>query len=231
MTTSAQGHDQPVGLSLLTRGHSPESAQRIYTEKVKRRPLYLKASSPPPSDARDARRRAREQVKQKQKLRPKPISARQRRKLGIYDVPRQDQKYSIYAPLSQLWCGYMREILGNEVYTGGQGAAAKLSSAEFHGAEVEVSRSGCVSRVGIKGIIIKDAKFAFEILTKKNKIKLVPKEGTVFRFEVPLENTAEEGTSSASNANLVFEVYGDQLLLRSADRANKKFKQHFFKNI
>ncbi|KAL2152968.1 hypothetical protein VTH82DRAFT_4123 [Thermothelomyces myriococcoides] len=227
--------DQPIAAVLLSRAHEPDEATRIYTEKVQQRPLFLAPSSPPPSDARAARRRAQEKKKQQRRkaLKPKPLSATQRRRLGLYDVPRERQRYALFEPLHRLWLGYVREILGNEVYSGGEGAAAKLASADFHGAGVEVVRSGCVSRVGIKGIVIKDSKFAFEIITKKNKLKLVPKEGTVFRFEIPVpDSKATEDEKQAETASkMVFEVHGEQFQFRSADRASRKFRSHFSKKL
>jgi ribonuclease P protein subunit POP4 len=235
--------EQPIAAVLLARAHSPDEAKRIFTEKIQQRPLFLTPSSPPPADARAARRRAQEKRKQQRKkaIKPKPLSAAQRRKLGLYDVPREGQKYDLFKPLHNLWLGYMREILGSEIYTGGEGAAAKLSSADFHGAEVEVVRSGCVSRVGIKGIVVKDSKFAFEIITEKNRLKLVPKEGTIFRIRVPAaiaKNDKGQETEEVEKVeqndqppSMVFEIHGDQFQFRSADRASKKFKAHFSKKL
>jgi ribonuclease P protein subunit POP4 len=220
---------QKVTQDLLARAHSPDSANRIYTEKIQYRSLHLRPTSPPPAtlSARAARQRKRQQEKDKQKIRPKPLSTRERRKLGLYDIPRDGQKYDIYEPLHNLWLGYVREVLGTDLHTGGPAAAAKLASAEFHGAQVEVSRSRCPGRVGIKGIVVRDRKFVFEVITKKRGLKVVPKEGTTFRVEVPVSQTEPQ----PSDTKFVFEILGDQLLLRSADRANRKFKAHFLKNV
>lgn len=229
----------PVTQALLARAHSPTTAERIYSDKIQHRPLFLRPTSPPPqATARQARRKERERKAKERKkaLKPKPLSAKQRRKLGLYDVPRDGQKYATFVPLHNLWLGYIIEILGTEVYTGGQGAASKLSSADMHGAEVEVVRSGCVGRVGIKGIVIKDARFVFEVITPKNKVKLVPKEGTLFRVEVPppkadSDIAATGGEPSTPNKSLVFEIHGDQFAVRSADRANRRFKPHFLEKV
>ncbi|KAK4121630.1 RNase P/MRP, p29 subunit [Parathielavia appendiculata] len=227
--------EQPIAAVLLSRAHEPDEASRILAEKIQQRPLFLTPSSPPPSDARAARRRAQEKKKQHRKktLKPKPLSANERRRLGLYDVPRQGQKYALFEPLHQLWLGYILEILGGEVYTGGEGAAAKLASADFHGALVEVVRSRCVSRVGIKGIVVKDSKFAFEVVTRRNQLKLVPKEGTVFQFEVPVPvKTAGDGGEEGSEeqtSSMVFRIHGEQFQFRSADRASRKFRSHFSK--
>ncbi|KAI0173265.1 ribonuclease P protein subunit p29 [Hypoxylon sp. FL1284] len=221
---------------ILARAHSPDSTNRIYSDKIQHRPLFLKPTSPPPSStARDARRKVRiEKQRRAKTLKPKPLSSRERRILGLYDVPKEGRKYAVFEPLNRLWLGYIREILGNEVYGGGQGAAAKLSAADFHGAEVEVSRSGCPSRVGIRGIVIKDSRFVFEVITKRNQVKTVPKEGTLFRVDVPVPVPQENAAAAADDKErkpFSFEIHGDQFQYRSADRANKKFKAHYLKNL
>ena len=73
------------------------------------------------------------------------------------------------------------------------GAVAKLVSADFHGAELEVVRSRCVSSVGVRGIVVRDSKFVFQIVTRRNELKIVPKEHTVFRFEVPPPGIPDAG--------------------------------------
>ncbi|KAI1653529.1 RNase P/MRP, p29 subunit [Daldinia decipiens] len=225
-------NNQSLTHELLSRAHSPDSVTRIYSDKIQHRPLFLKPTSPPPSNARDARRRTRvEKQKRLKALKSKPLSARQRRKLGLYDVPKSGQKYAVFEPLNQLWLGYIREVLGSELYTGGQGAAAKLSAADFHGAKVEVSRSNCPSRVGIQGIVIKDARFVFEIITAKDQIKTVPKEGTMFRVSVPPLQQEHTIASASDRKPFTFEIHGDQFQYRSADRANKKFKPHFLEKL
>ncbi|XXG95116.1 hypothetical protein Hte_001376 [Hypoxylon texense] len=235
---SSNSKEQSLTHELLSRAHSPDSTNRIFSEKIQHRPLFLKPTSPPPSsNARDARRKARaEKQKRAKALKPKPLSSRERRRLGLYDVPKAGRKYAVFEPLHRLWLGYAREILGREVYGGGQGAAAKLSAADFHGAEVEVSRSGCPSRVGIRGIVVKDSRFVFEIITKRNEIKTVPKEGTMFRVDVPVPAPAqqEHDTTEAQEKErkpFTFEIHGDQFQYRSADRATKKFKAHYLKNL
>lgn len=225
---------------LLSRAHNPDNVKRIYTEKIKHHPIFLRQSSPPPgANARETRRRARDQAakERNKKLRPKPLPARQRRKLGLYDVPRESQRYAVFEPLHRLWLGYVREVLGGDIRAGGQAAAAKLSSADFHGAKVEVVRSKCPSRVGIHGIVIKDSKFVFEVITKGNKVKTVPKEGTLFRVEIPVESEKIKESGTAEGAaqddvpKMVVELHGDQFQIRSVDRSTKKFKEHFLEDL
>jgi ribonuclease P protein subunit POP4 len=121
----------------------------------------------------------------------------------------------------------MREILAlsgeREAYVTAASAGQLLVSADMHGAVLEVVRSRCVSRVGLKGIVVRDTKFTFEIITEKNVVKEIPKEHTVFRFEVPLP--AKEGESTPKP--LIFEILGEQFQARAPDRANKKFRMHY----
>lgn len=223
-----------IAETLLKRAHSPDTATNIHRERVKQRPLLLRPSSPDPKlNARSKRQYERlQKAKAKRKSnKPKPLSAKQKRALCIYEVPQEQQKYAIYEPLHRMWCGYMREILGlghdKRTYVDAVIAGPMLVSADYHGALVEVVRSRCVSRLGLEGIVIKDTKFTFEIVTKKNELKTVPKEHTIFRFEVPFgqeENEIDDGV--VMRKPLGFEIHGSQFESRAPDRANKKFKPH-----
>jgi ribonuclease P protein subunit POP4 len=226
---------KPFAQTLLARAHAPAVAEALYTERVVKRPLYTRTTSPIPS-GRATRRQAQNARKAKARarsaLKPRPLSAAQKRALGLIEIPKAQQKYEIYEGLHTLWAGYMAEILG----LGGEGGKAfvtpgsagqQLASADMHGAIVEVVRSRCPSRVGLKGIVVRDTKFTFDVITAKNKVKAVPKEHTMFRFEVPVpKKEGEEGKKP-----LVFEILGEQFQTRGADRANKKFRIHYQPDI
>jgi ribonuclease P protein subunit POP4 len=51
----------------------------------------------------------------------------------------------------------------------------------------------------------------------------IPKEHTIFRFEVPM--LAAEGEEAPKP--LIFEIFGEQFQTRAPDRANKKFRMHY----
>ncbi|SMY25903.1 unnamed protein product [Zymoseptoria tritici ST99CH_1A5] len=220
-----------IASHLLTRAHSPDRAQTIFKTHIQQRPLLLHPSSPDPNTtARSARQKARllKAASARKSNKPRPLSAKQKRALGVHNIPKSQQKYSIYEPLHKLWCEYIRGVLGvdgERAYVDANGAGPMLVSADFHGAEMEVVRSGCVSRVGVKGIVVKDTRFTFEVVTRRDEVKILPKEGTVFRFEVPL---VEEGKSGevGKRKPLVFELHGNQFQTRAPDRANRKFKMH-----
>ncbi|THZ04418.1 RNase P/MRP, p29 subunit [Aureobasidium pullulans] len=230
MTSSEKEHP---ALGLLTRAHDPSISSQIFREKVQNRPLLLRPSSPDPrEDARSKRQKARlEKAKANRKSKkPRPLTAKQKRELGVYDIPKEQQKYDIYVPIWKLWCAYMREILGMEKsrYVNATGVGPLLASADYHGAMVDVVRCRCVGRVGIRGIVVKDTKFTLEIITPKNELKTVPKEYTVFRFEVPFVEEDNDGDSQMTEPQkpFIFELHGSQFQNRAADRAARKFKQH-----
>lgn len=248
--TPTPKNSDSIALSLLSRAHSPTTANTILTEKVKSRPVYLKPSETTTTNAQQTRRARKLVASRKKKTKPAPLSARQKRALCIYEIPKAAQKYAVYEPLHRLWVGYIQEILGLEAgrnlpVTGP--AAAKLCSADYHGAELEVVRSRCVSRVGVRGIVVRDLRGVFEVVTRGDRVKVVPKEGTVFRFTVPIpipvpiskaeevdgqiEKVGKGGPKEEAKKDLVFELHGNQFMYRAADRANKKFKSHFLPDL
>jgi ribonuclease P protein subunit POP4 len=79
----------------------------------------------------------------------------------------------------------------------------------------------------LEGIIVRDTRFTFEIITKNNTVKSIPKEHTILRFEVPLPD--ENGTMAMKP--LVLELNAEQFQTRAADRANKKFRMHYQPDI
>ncbi|PLB42158.1 RNase P/RNase MRP complex subunit [Aspergillus candidus] len=232
MTTTPKPH---IGQELLSRAHAPDTAEQLFTERIKHKPLYLRPTSPTPADNRNRRRlhrlRKKEYFLRKQK--PKPLSARQKRASGLYDLPKEECKYAVFKELHKLWVEYMHDILDVKDRPGQFAVTplshgSKLVSADFHGAEVEVVRSRCAGRVSTKGIVVRDTMFTFVVVTEKDEVKTVPKEHTVFRFSVPLpepQNDTTEGSGDTSaGKNLVFELHGSQFENRPVDRANKKFK-------
>ena len=252
-----------IAHNLLLRSHSPEAASAIFAEKVSHKPLHLRPTSPDlTSQAARAQRRLQRLRKKEKSLRrqkPRPLSAREKRISGIYDIPKDAQRYEIYVPLHGMWQGYMREVLGMMVgkaaYITAQSAGSKLASADYHGAELLVVRSRCTSLVGLTGIVVRDTKFTFQIITKRNELKseflgfqvnetlkllvlirtlVIPKRHTIFQFEIPQHTGVERAEPPSIESDqkekpnlppIVFELHGSQFENRATDRATKKFKQ------
>lgn len=259
--------------TLLSRSHSPDTASRIFTEKLKNKPLLVNPTASATRDKRALRRHIRQhrQAYFLRKRKPQPLSAKEKRQRGVFKLKKEEIKYEIYRGLHRMWVRYMLEVLGfvkegKEVVSsaGGSGDGAKrqitvtaqyhgplLASADFHGAEVEVVRCGDVGKVGIRGIVVRDTKYTFVVVTRGDEVKVLPKRDTVFRYEIPLpgpqgslaqnggaEDRDVHGDPAAATApapvqdsadagrskSLVFELHGNQFEFRPADRANRKFK-------
>lgn len=111
--------------------------------------------------------------------------------------------------------------------------------------------------VGLSGIIIYETENAFRLITQKNLLKrawrivlfvtcwthtcekkVVPKQGTIFSFRIPLYDVRSLAVSAPaaeldvpkqlidieSLPQMEFELYGNQFRFRSAERAGRKFK-------
>jgi ribonuclease P protein subunit POP4 len=227
--------------ALLARAHSPETTSRIFADKIRNKPLLLNPTVD--HDKRTLRRHIRLRKKEYylRKRKPKPLSAKEKRQLGVFKLKKEEIRYSIYRGLHEMWIRYMLEILGflkdgkavpaaiNRPVTA-SGHGSLLASADFHGAEIEVVRSSDAGKVGLKGIVVRDTQFTFVIVTRKDEIKTVPKRNAVFRYEIPLPEEPDEagkddnGEEEGMRRKLVFEVHGNQFEFRPADRANRKFK-------
>lgn len=265
MTPTTPPTKTPLTQRLLQRAHSRTISASLYADKIHQKPLLLRPSTTPiPStNARTHRQHIRalaEEKGRKRKRKPAPLSAKEKRTLGVYEIPKEERKYAIYEGLWRMWCAYIREILGitptassggeankpRTTYVTPASAGPMLASADFHGAKITCVRSRCAGRVGMEGIVVRDTKFTFVIVNKSNEVKTVPKEGAVFRFEVPLADAEVKGDAGGemdvqqqaddvkngvngeegTKGKLVFELHGEQFKNRAVDRANKKFKMH-----
>ncbi|KAH9972394.1 Rof/RNase P-like protein [Russula compacta] len=194
---------------------------------------------------------------------------------GIWRLREEEARWEAFVPLHRLWMGYMTELLGlatapprennnnNEKPVLGDAAAAaaaampqaagmhaKLVKADFHGSIMTVRRSRNAALVGASGIVVQETENTFKVVTRKDKLKVLPKQGSVFAFAVPLYGTepsaaaaaaasgafgTNSGTKSCNDGGEVartvldgphieFELYGNQFCFRATDRAGRKFK-------
>lgn len=205
--------------ALLSQHHPPAAALEILAAKVTNKPLPLHPT--PTTNARETRRQLRTKPPA---TRPQPLSAREKRQLRVHDLPRKFPPGSFDA-LETLWRAYAASLAA--MGGGAPGLAGRLASGDLHGARVKVVRSRAVDRVGIEGVVVKETKGALAVVVDElvrgklcGIVKTVPKEFTVFRVAVaPTEEERARGRS-----DMVFEIQGNQLMFRAAERAGKKFK-------
>lgn len=147
----------------------------------------------------------------KKKIKTKPkvkrITSRQKRQLGLFNIPAHCHKYDLFLPLHQLWLGYIDELFANNLNALVQ--SQKLIKADYHGAILTVIKSKCPSYIGVIGILIQETESMLNIITKENKLKRIPKAASIFNLSV-------KGNT--------FTIYGSQIRFRASDRATRKFK-------
>ncbi|KAI0058790.1 RNase P/MRP, p29 subunit [Artomyces pyxidatus] len=154
----------------------------------------------------------------------------------------------------------------SKVMPNAAGMHTKLVKADFHGSIMtgalhvrpidclvslrqfarSVRRSKNTALVGLSGIVVHESENAFRVVTQKNKLKLLPKHGSVFAFAVPLYSTLNPSAVATppglfmnaaalpstdipkltvlNKPHIEFELYGNQFQFRAAERAGKKFK-------
>jgi len=156
------------------------------------------------------------QLKQKQKQKdakllsskPKALTAKQRREMGVFKIPKENQKYSMYLPLHNLWCQYIAELCGT---ASGSNLEARLIKADFHGAIITVTRSTSPGMIGLTGILLQETENTFNIITKEDKIKVIPKANSYFQLKL--------GTISQAVT-----IFGNHFCFRSFERSARRFK-------
>lgn len=142
------------------------------------------------------------------------------------DIFKALPQYDSFAPMyEEFWLGYIKDVLGvsepvpvgQRPHINGPNSLMKLSMADYNGSLLKVVKSKNKNMIGIEGIIIWDSQKSFIMVTKGrlvDNLKIIPKKGTVFGFEVPIND--EEA--------LQYSILGDRFKYRSVDRASRKFK-------
>ncbi|KAI5804993.1 Rof/RNase P-like protein [Geopyxis carbonaria] len=222
---------------LISAHYPAASVPSIISNKLSKQPFPLLPTSTsavtPLLNARDKRRAAAATKKTTKHKRPQPLTARERRALQVHKIPAIDATYDKFRVLHELWLSYARELVS--LGGGASAMAGRVAAGDLHGAEVEVVRCRCVDRVGIRGIVVKETKCVLEIVRREGGLRHIPKEGTVFRVEVLLDEPSNDGkavgegeaeaeTVKAEERKMVFDIHGSMFMFRAAERAGKKFK-------
>uniref|UniRef100_A0A2K5RWE3 Ribonuclease P protein subunit p29 n=1 Tax=Cebus imitator TaxID=2715852 RepID=A0A2K5RWE3_CEBIM len=138
----------------------------------------------------------------KKKKKAKALSAKQRWELRLFDIKSEQQRYDLFLPLHELWKQYVRDLCnGLKPNTQPQIIQAKLLKADLHGAVISVTKSKCPSYVETKHI--------FKIITKEDRLKVIPKLNCVFTAEID---------------GFISYIYGSKFQLWSSEWSAKKFK-------
>ena len=100
--------------------------------------------------------------------------------------------YAEYEKLHELWKKYaysslmtcLPEHLNQSFALSEESVLNCLKQLDYHGCFLTVTKSKVKSHIGLNGIVLQEKKNSFFILTKEGCIKLIPKQGTLFEFEL-----------------------------------------------
>ncbi|WWC85564.1 uncharacterized protein L201_000428 [Kwoniella dendrophila CBS 6074] len=192
---------------------------------------------------------------------------RVKRRLGGIMSKGMKISYESLIPLNHLHTQYLFQLLSlpplpNKLPSSEEGIPitinsevllSKISKSDFTGVKIQVVSSRNKSLIGIGGIIIEETYSTFRlVISTKNQIKIIPKDGTLFRLFIPayspprnpstsFKSTTqkEEETEEAGNEEefdlekflskcpqYQIDLLGSNFLNRSNDRVGKKLKYH-----
>ncbi|KAJ1607408.1 POP4-like ribonuclease P protein subunit [Cryptosporidium canis] len=153
---------------------------------------------------------------------------------GFFDVAKEikvrNLGYSHFIPLHQLWKQYMRGLTesssaqsGSSMGQGAKGGirlsqlSQSLSQADLHGSFMTVIFSKNKSCVNVQGIVVKETKETFVIISPDNKVRTVLKSQSIFGIVIP--------------NNYQVTLYGSQLCYHPCERIKHKFRHRDSLNI
>lgn len=151
--------------------------------------------------------------------------------LKQYSIPRYDD----YVALNHLWNQYIEDLLfGEQKNPNLNMLLPKLSSADYNGSHLTVLECRNSHLVGMAGIVLYDAQHSFILVVPQvteaettisaseavGGLRIVPKKGTMFGFEVAMGDEV-----------VGFTILGSRFELRAVDRSGKKFKSHDVEDI
>lgn len=92
---------------------------------------------------------------------------------------------------------------------------------------VSVKRAKNPSLVALTGLVLQETLGTFKIVTTSSKIKILPKKGSIFTFNLPLKIPAsaqENSSATILSRELSMDIFGDSFAYRSSERVGKKWK-------
>uniref|UniRef100_A0A3Q3WQ80 Ribonuclease P protein subunit p29 n=1 Tax=Mola mola TaxID=94237 RepID=A0A3Q3WQ80_MOLML len=148
-------------------------------------------------------------AKKRKSKKAKGLNAQQKREMKIFQIKPEHQRL-LFLPLHELWRQYITDLCsGLKPTSSPEFVQQKLLKADFHGAFITVIRSKCPSYVGTEGILVQEFKHVLKIITKEDKLKVIPKRNSVFAVEIN---------------GFVSYIYGSKFEQRASERSAKKFK-------
>ncbi|CAN3376645.1 hypothetical protein DIURU_004433 [Diutina rugosa] len=152
--------------------------------------------------------------------------------LRKYKIPTFEE----FLPMNNLWQGYASDLIKENGKYNESMALQRLSSADFHGCLLSVTKAANPELVGVRGIVVWDSQHSFVMVVPRGAdakpwssesdsfsrservggLRMIPKKGTIFELDV-LNKDVEVYS---------FVIYGSRFEVRSVERSGRKFKPH-----
>jgi len=123
-------------------------------------------------------------------------------------IPR-NLNFDTFVQLNEMWKAYIADLLNEEIRP--EEIQLKLNRVDLHGAHITVADANCKDYIGLEGIVVKETRSVFVIVTRSSATKTIPKAENV--FDINLDKPSGKLT-----------ICGNSFLTRPAERASKKMK-------
>ncbi|RZC38272.1 UPF0086 domain containing protein, partial [Asbolus verrucosus] len=150
------------------------------------------------------------------------LTRKERRELNILKLPRTGWNYESLEDMRAMWRQYMRqnlELVDKAPNCSDQdwsNFSTILARSELIGSEIKVVASKVASQVGISGTVVLETKMTFQIVTPASKFKTLPKNTSLFEFNLD---------------NLKFKVFGKSIMTKPSERSVKKIKSQMLPDL
>ncbi|KAF8101208.1 hypothetical protein N665_0208s0003 [Sinapis alba] len=128
------------------------------------------------------------------------MSMKRLKKSGALNLPQHLQKFDLYKPMHGMWESYMMKLIK---VTGKAQLASNLLSADLHGAFMFVAECKIASFTGVQGIMIRETSQTFGIITRDDKLRVVPKKPSVFIIQLDCWKITLHGDKFTSRDNVL----------------------------
>ncbi|RNA10363.1 Ribonuclease P subunit p29 [Brachionus plicatilis] len=122
------------------------------------------------------------------------LTSKLKKSLNLYKIDKNEKlEYKNYEKMNDSWKAYAASCLltclpkNASMDQGGikeENVLNCLKQIDYHGCLLTVLRSTSKSLIGLTGIVLQDKKNVFFVLCNDDKIKIIPKFGNLFEFEI-----------------------------------------------
>jgi ribonuclease P protein subunit POP4 len=109
------------------------------------------------------------------------MSSKERKNLGLFDIPSSLRSFELYLPLHFMWKEYFGTVVGTPKNENAETMKRWLKF-DYHGCFFTVVKSRNPSLLGIKGILVKETAKTMQLITCDDKLRVIPKDSTIIGF-------------------------------------------------